>query len=283
MPLTLQSSGGQGGFQLINQSNSGTFSLQPRGVPFQQLDIIASYLRNYMTEFRNPSFYTYRLDGNGFQIQDGGFDMYDNGNITSPAIRAGNIYTSSAVYTAAAYPSASNYQQTSSAILDGDFYYTSLGYVQYGVTQSATFHPLTVIGSRSTPGPVGWQVGGNSGADGGGLLATGSIYTGSNVSGFTVHAFYRQTYNATDPSHCTVVILLGHPNWGSTFGTIISGSEPVNLGGCGVRLLSSGSNTSNILALNTLLSKLNGVQVTAAECKTVVDNFVTRIKESVGF
>ena len=78
-------------------------------------------------------------------------------------------------------------------------------------------------------------------------------------------------------------MLLGHPNWGSTFGTIVSGSEPVNLGGCGVRLLSSGSSTSNILAVNTLLSKASGVQVTAAECKTVVDNFVTRIKQSVGY
>lgn len=253
------------------------------GSPYQQLNTIATYLRNYMADFRNPSFYTYRLDGNGFQIQDGGFDMYDIGNITSPAIRAGNIYTSSAVYSAAVYPSASNYTQTSSAVLDGDFYYTSLGYVQYGVTQSATFHPLTVIGSRSTPGPVGWQVGGNSGADGGGLLATGSIYTGSVVNGFTVHAFYRQTYNAVDPSHCTVIILLGHPNWGSTFGTIISGSEPVSFGGCGVRLFSSGSNTENVLAINTLLSKQTGSLVTAAECKTVVDNFITRVKQSVGF
>lgn len=253
------------------------------GSPYQQLNTIATYLRNYMADFRNPNFYTYRLDGTGYYILDGGFDMYDNGNITSPAIRRGNIYTSSAVYSTIAYPSASNYTQTSSAVLDGDFNYVSLGYVQYGVTQSATFHPLTVIGSRSTPGPVGWQVGGNSGADGAGLLATGSIYTGSVVDGFTVHAFYRQTYNAVDPSHCTVIILLGHPNWGSTFGTIISGSEPVSLGGCGVRLFSTGSNTENVLAINTLLSKQTGSLVTAAECKTVVDNFITRIKQSVGF
>ena len=35
-------------------------------------------------------------------------------------------------------------------------------------------------------------------------------------------------------------------------------------------------NSGNVGGL-TLLSKLSGVQVTAAECKTVVDNFVTRI------
>lgn len=282
------------GLSLTNQNNAGGFSLSGvsgrfnagtivTGIPYQQLNTIASYLRNYMPEFRNPNFYTYRLDGDGFQILDGGFDMYDNGNITSPAIRAGTIYTSSAVYSVSTYPSASNYTQTSSAILDGDFYYTSLGYVQYGVTQSALYHPLTVIGSRSTPGPVGWQVGGNSGADGTGLLAFGRIYSGSVVDGFTVHAYYRQTYNAGDPSHCTVIILLGHPNWNSTFGTIISGSESAGMGGVGVRFFSSGSDTNNILAVNTLLSKASGVQVTAAECKTVVDNFILRIKQSVGF
>ena len=284
MPLTLSNINNAGGFSLSNQNNSGRFSLQGRGFPFQQLKDIAVYLRGYMSEFRNPSFYTYRLDGTGFQILDGGFDMYDGGNITTPALRSGTSYTGTSAYSAALYPSASNYTQaSSSAILDGDFHYISLGYVQYGVTQSAAFHPLTVIGSRATSGPVGWQVGGNSGADGGGLLATGSIYTGSVVNGFTVHAFYRQTYNATDPSHCTVIILLGHPSWNSTFGTIVSGSDVVSLGGCGVRFFSSGSNTSNILAINTLLSKASGVQVTAAECKTVVDNFVTRIQQSVGF
>ena len=287
MPLTLENRGGGGGLQLINAFNAGKLELKPptpTGVPYQQLTTIASYLRDYMTEFRNPNFYTYRLDGNGFQIQDGGFDMYDIGNITSPAVRAGTIYTSSATYSAVAYPSASNYTQTASAaIIDNDFYYVSLGYIQFNVTQNSTYHPLTVIGSRSTPGPVGWQVGGNSGADGGGLLATGSIYTGNVVNGFTVHSFFRQTYNAGDPSHCTVIILLGHPNWNSTFGTIISGSERVNLGGCGVSLLSTGTSTSNILAINTLLSKASGVQVTSTECKTVVDNFITRIKEAVGF
>lgn len=280
------------GLELTNQNNAGSFGLTGtnglfvagvRAAPYEQLDTIAIYLRNYMADFRNPSFYTYRLDGNGFYIEDGGLDMYDNGNVTSPALRAGTIYTSSAGYSAAVYPSASNYQQTSSAVLDGDFNYVSLGYVQYGATQSATFHPLTVIGSRRTAGPVGWQVGGNSGADGGGLLAAGTIYSGSDVNGFTVHSYYRQTYNAGDPSHCTVIALLGHPNWGSIFGTIISGSEAVSAGGCGVRFLSTGSNTTNILAINTLLSKGSGVQVTAAECKTVVDNFVLRIKESINF
>jgi hypothetical protein len=50
--------------------------------PYLQLNTIATYLRNYMSDFRNPSFYTYRLDGTGFYILDGGGDMFDQGNIT---------------------------------------------------------------------------------------------------------------------------------------------------------------------------------------------------------
>jgi len=53
------------------------------GVPFQVLNTIAVYLRNYMADFRNPSFYNYQCDGSGFFISDGGGDMYDSGNITT--------------------------------------------------------------------------------------------------------------------------------------------------------------------------------------------------------
>lgn len=254
------------------------------GIPFEQLTTIATYLRNYMADFRNPSFYTYWLDGNGFFINDGGSDMYDNGNITTPWLRSGTTYVGTAGYSAAAYPAAVNYTNTTSTLIDTDFYYVSLGYVQYGPPQASTFHPLTVIGTRSTTGqPVGWQVGGNSGADGGGTLASGLVYNGTVIQGFTVYAFYRETYNAGDPSHCNLFILLGHPNWSSTFGTISTFADPVGNGGCGGYLFTSGAGVKNILAIQTLLSKASGVLVTSAECQTVVQNFITRIKESIGF
>lgn len=254
------------------------------GIPFEQLNTIATYLRNYMADFRNPSFYTYWLDGNGFNISDGGADMYDSGNITTPWLRSGTTYVGAGGYSVAAYPSAINYTNTSRTLVDTDFYYVSLGYVQYGPPQANTYHPLTVLGSRSSTGqPVGWQVGGNSGADGGGTLASGIIYNGSTIQGFTVYAFYRETYNAGDPSHCNLFILLGHPNWSSTFGTISTFADPVANGGCGGYLYTSGAGVKNILAIQTLLSKASGVLVTSAECQTVVQNFVTRIKEAIGF
>ena len=221
--------------------------------PYALIDTISSYLRNYMSDFRNPSFYVYRLDGSGFFISDGGSDMFDSGNITTPWLRSGLSYTGITQYAAASYPSAINYTLSSSTITDTDFYYTSLGYIQYTApTQSSTFHPLTVIGSRATDGqPVGWQVGGDSGADGNGLLASGLIYSGQSLSGFTVYSFFRETYNTFDPSHCNLYILLGHSNWSSSFGNISFGAQPVVQGGCGGFLYSSGSGTKNLLAIQT--------------------------------
>ena len=74
------------------------------GTPYTQINTITTYLRTYMSDFRNPSFYTYWLDGSGFYINDGGSDMYDNGNVTSPIVRSGTTYVGAGGYSAAAYP-----------------------------------------------------------------------------------------------------------------------------------------------------------------------------------
>lgn len=257
--------------------------------PFSELQTIAEYLRNYMPEFRNPSFYAYRLDGNGYEISDGGGDMYDNGNISSPWIVANTEYLGTDAYSSGSYPFAVDYTQSATTqTLDTSFGYISLGYQQYTGTQSLTYLPLTVLGARDneTYGPnlpIGFQTGGNSGADGGGTLASGTIYSGATVSGFTVYAFFRETYNAGDPSHCDLYILLGHPNWNSTFGTVSSFAQPTNVGGCGGYLYTTGAGTQNILAIKTLLSKNGGQLVTQAECQTVVNNFILRIKQSQSF
>ena len=76
---------------------------------------------------------------------------------------------------------------------------------------------------------------------------------------------------------------MGHPNWDSTFGTVNSFAQPTNQGGCGGYLYTTGSGTQNILSIKTLLSKNSGQLVTSAECQTVVNNFVLRIKESLNF
>jgi len=259
--------------------------------PYTELQTIAEYLRNYMPEFRNPSFYAYQLDGNGYEISDGGGDMYDNGNISSPWVIANtDYYSSTNAYNPSAYPLAVDYTNSATtATLDTSFGYISLGYQQYdNISQSLTYLPLTVLGSRNNDAygfglPVGFQTGGNSGADGGGTLASGSIYSGETVSGFTAYAFFRETYNASDPSHCDLYILLGHPNWNSTFGTVNSFAQPTSVGGCGGYLYTTGAGTKNILAIKTLLSKNSGQLVTSSECQTVVNNFIIRVKQSQGF
>ncbi len=263
--------------------------------PYTELQNIAEYLRNYMSEFRNPSFYAYNCDSNGpnagYEISDGGGDMYDNGNISSPWLVSNTEYISNSGYDPSTYPFAVNYINSATTTnLDTSFGYISLGweYSPQNTPGPLTYLPLTVLGARDneTYGPnlpVGFQTGGNSGADGGGTLASGTIYNGTVVSGFTTYAFFRETYNAGDPSHCDLYILLGHPNWDSSFGTVNSFAQPTNVGGCGGYLYAAASGTQNVLAIKTLLSKSGGALVTSAECQTVVDNFVRRIKEAVNF
>jgi hypothetical protein len=270
-------------------NNNGYWTSYVPSNPYNDLQIIAEYLRGFMPDFRNPSFYAYQLDGNGYEINDGGGDMYDNGNISSPWIIAGTEYLQTDAYTSGGFPYAVDYTNSATTTnIDTSFGYISLGYQQFNSTQSLTYLPLTVLGARDniTYGsgfPIGFQTGGNSGADGGGTLDSGYIYSGSVVSGFTVYAFYRETYNANDPSHCDLYILLGHSNWDSTFGTVNSFAQPTNQGGCGGYLYTSGSGTQNILSIKTLLSKNGGQLVTLEECQTVVNNFILRIKESLNF
>lgn len=273
-------------------NDNGFWTSYSPNTPFNDLEIIAQYLRNYMPEFRNPNFYNYWLDGNGFYISDGGGDMYDSGNISSPWLISGDEYISNSQYDSGNFPYAIDYTNSGvTTMTDTSFGYISLGYEQYDVntdSQSPTYLPLTVLGARDNstygPGlPIGFQTGGNSGADGGGSLSSGSIYSGETVSGFTVYAFYRETFNAGDPSHCDLYILLGHPNWNSTFGTVNSFAQPTGDGGCGGYLYTSGSGTQNILSIKSLLSKESGVEVTQSECQTVVNNYIARISEAVGF
>jgi hypothetical protein len=272
-------------------NDNGYWTSYTPSTPFNDLEIIASYLRNYMDDYKNPNFYDYWLDGDGYYISDGGGDMYDGGNISTPWLISGDEYIGTGDYDSGSYPYAVDYTQSATTqMMDTSFGYISLGYEQYNNGfQSPTYLPLTVIGARDNetygPGlPIGFQTGGNSGADGGGALSSGSIYSGETVSGFTVYAFYRETYNAGDPSHCDLYILLGHPNWNSSFGpTIGSYAQPTSEGGCGGYLYTTGNGTQNILAIKTLLSKSGGQLVTSGECQTVVNNFIARVSEAVGF
>ena len=294
MPLTLSNTSGTGNFILVNTSNSGNFSFNISNPPspsptsgsvYTLVDTIMPYLRANSGSLRNPNFFTYFLDGNQYQILDGGNDMFDQSNYTAPWLRDNTSYLNS---NAIPIPTPSlNYSSQSSTLTDTNFYYAASGYSQStgsypGGTQSSRFHPLTMIGARSGSGPIGFQKAGNIGADGSGFLVTGSIYSGSVVNGFTAHAFYRQSYGqASDPSICDVYVLLGHPNWGSTFDTVIS-SSIAGTNNQGATLYATGS-SSELLSMTTLLSSLTSSAIPFSSVKTVVDNYITLVKTVLNY
>ena len=256
----------------IGASNNGGTSLSF----FTNIEAITTYLKGYMSDYRNPDFYEYGLDGDGHYINDGGGDMMDNSNFTTPLLIS-NVSYSGDSGNSNDFPYSVDYNANGVGTIDTSFGFISLGY------NNPTYLPLTVIGTRATianPGtPIGFQCGGNIGADGGGTFIEGNIYTGDTVSGFTVHSYYRETYDAGDPSVCDVFILLGHPDWNSVFGDVFYGGDSSNQGS-GSYLYTKGNGAQNVLAIKTLLSKSGGVEVTFSEVNTVVDNFIRRIKEA---
>ena len=245
-------------------------------LPYQDLNLIATYLRNYITtSLRNTSFYAYTLDGNNYFITDGGNDMFDGGNYTTLWLNAGTNYTGGSTI---AIPPALSYSQTTIALTDTDFYYISLGN-----SSSPDTRPLTFLGSRSgTGGPIGFQKAGNIGADGGGNITIADVYTGTVINGFTTHAYYRQTFGqASDPAICDLYILLGHPAWNSTFGAInkfATSDKQIQ----GAYFYTSGAGTKNILAITTLLSRASPTEIPLADIQTVVQNYTLLIGQAIG-
>jgi hypothetical protein len=249
------------------------------------LNIIAAHLRNYMTEFRNSNFWAYTCDGDisGYYIRDGGNDMYDRGNYTTPWLLSGALYNTGDD-DLVEFPEAVPYITTSQTVTDSTFNYVSLGYINDEDTEDEpqpdqSRHPLTILGYRCD-GPVGWQIGGELGADGGGDVSSNILYAGATINGFTVHAAYRQVYNAGDPTVCNLILLLGHPSWSSVFGPILTDLSNTDTDSNGF-YFAAGSGSQNILAIHTLLSKpdTDDILIPDSELQAVVAAFTARIGE----
>lgn len=237
----------------------------------------AAYMRNYLSEIRNTGFYSYLLDGDEFTITDGGNDMFDaGGNSTYPWFAANTpVYSSNANGSQPAVDRLS-YNTTTAQIVDTNMYYVSLGY--NSATPSLAI-PLSLIGARTgTNQTIGFQKTGDSGADGAGTLDSGLFYNANTVQGFTVTAFRRQTYSAAaDPTHCDIYMIIGHPAWGSVYGTINTFAHPVSNGTQGGHTYMTG--TTNVIAITSLLSRTGSTgAVLNAELTTVVDAWVNRLK-----
>jgi len=258
--------------------------LAPRAPPNPclpgSLDRIATSLRRFQAEFRNANFYAYRTDGNAVYIRDGGDDMYDNGNYTSPWLRSGILYVDGTSEPDGEFIS---YGDTTETVVDDDFRYISLGYVQ-GVDlsvddgpQDDSRHPLMVLGTRCD-GPVGWQIAGELGADGNGNTQLFILYSGQTVEGFQVHAAARQVWAANDPTLCNVILLIGSPAWGSAFGPVDAFADTdTNSNGF---YLYAGEGSRSILAVHFVLSKpedASETPISSAELRAVIGRFLRRL------
>jgi len=264
----------------VNAAGGGTASNSVDGTPgftdpTSTLATVATYLRNRMSDLRNPSFFSYALDGNEYYIGDGGNDMYDGGNYTAPALRSGATYSSSGSIPT---PPALSYAQTSVATSDTDFHYVSLGY-----GTSPDRRPLTMLGVRTTAGqPTGFQKSGNLGADNSGSINYGYLHQGATVAGFTVYAYYRQTYGqGADPSVCDLYLLFGHSTWGSSFGTV-SASRATNTDANFAQLSASGAGVANLMAATLLLSRPNPTPIPTSDMTAVISRMLGHVRDALG-
>lgn len=259
------------------------FHARKVGSPYLLIDTMISALRTNRDQLKNLNFYPYALDGDVFYIQDGTGDMYDFGNWTTPWLRSGIGYTGN-TGSRATFPRSVMYSATGSSVTDTDFYFASIGYSQQTAGSSTTTiaHPLTVIGTRSGMGSVGWQIGGNAGADGAGSIGSSFVYRGEIVNGFTTWSWYRQISGAGDPSICSLFLLLGHTNWSSTFGGISTVSGP-NTDHAACWLYTSGSDVNNILAIYSLLSRSGGTAVTHGQLVNITNNYTSILRTALGY
>lgn len=252
------------------------------------LNTIAGYLRNYITEFRNPNFWGYTCDGGADSfIYSGGGNMLNQGHFTSPWLLSGDLYVSDDAYVSD-YPYHIVYSTSTESVMDTDFNYLSLGWIAEsdtgGQQVDQSLLPTTVLGYRCS-GPVGWQIGGNIGY-GTETVISGYIHTNANVNGFTVYAGYRQVYNSTGESRvskCHLFILLGHPIWASVFGPVSLYSDDTDSYSCGCYMY-AGAGSENILALCTLLSKTPetaSTPISDSELQVITGRFIQRIKEAM--
>jgi hypothetical protein len=271
-------------YRSITRVNSQPSITSPIDLVPGILNTIAVYLRNYMTEFRNTNFWAYKMDGTNVYIQDGGNDMFDDGIFITPWLLSGDRYDLSVTETAA-YSQIIQYDTVTETTVDTSLKYISLGYILETSNNeqiNKSLHPLTVLCYRPS-GPVGWQNGGEIGADGTGVANHGYVYENVIVNGFNVYAGYRQVWGAAnDPTICQLVILLGHSSWGSVFGPVEIISDDSDSGYCRF-VMYAGDGSKNIMALFTLLSKPNTDSddpIPTAELETVIFNFTKRIKEA---
>ena len=251
------------------------------------MDDVGTAIQNGRTGYLlSTNNYSYRFDaGDARYINDGGGDIYDRGNFTSPVSSSTRSTSSPSTGNQTTnHPDAIYYNQTSSLTHPNESNYT---YVAGGWTYNnyaGNDGPLIVATTTGNSGYqwCGWMVGGNSGADGQGSRATIDLYSGSTVNGFTVYSSYMSTTGAVDPSSNDLYILLGHPKWGSVFGTV-NKYNLTNTGYTNSAMWSDGTSQNNILAIKLFIARSSAVAPVQTEMQGIVDDIIGDIKTQFGY
>ena len=232
--------------------------------------------------------HSYRFDANDARyVGDGLTDIWDNGNFTTPVSSSNRSSSSPSTGNQTSnHPDAIYYNQTSPLTHPNlsNYTYVAGGWTYYNL--SGTAGPLIVATTTGNSGYqwCGWMVGGNSGADGSGSRTTTDLYSGSVVNGFTVYSSYMSTTgtSGSDSSSNDLYILLGHPKWGSVFGTV----NKYNLNNTAYTnsaMWSESTSQNNILAIKTFFSRTSGAAPVQSEMQGIVDDIIGDIKTQFGY
>ena len=220
-----------------------------------QLLKISEMLTPFMSDFKNPNFYEYILDGNEFFISDGGNDMFDGGNYTRLRID-GNL-SSDLSYNQRTQNNITVSGKTAQVI--------SLGYQR----------PLIMLAYCSQRSNIGMNKKGNLGADGGGNTTSYVVYNGAKINGYTVYSWVRVVYNAGDPSIGDLYFAIGD-NSSKFFGNMNTfASTNTDDGESYMTIDCQGALVGTIL-----LSKPSGAYISISDCQTVMNNFVQRLNRN---
>lgn len=267
---------------IVSQLNSGSIS-DLRDYMSAVGSAIQTGRTGYLLTTNN---YSYRFDDqDARRINDGGSDIYDGGNLTSPISSSTRSTSSpSTGNTVSSHPDSIYYSQTTPLTHPTRSSYT---YVAGGWTYNnyaGNDGPLIVAATTGNSGYqwCGWMTGGNSGADGSGSKSQTDVYNGSLVDGFTVYSTYMSITGASDPSSNDLYILLGHPRWASTFGTINKYNN-TSTGSTNSAMWSESTSQNNILAIKLFIARSSGVAPVFSEMQGIVDDIIGDIRTEFGY
>ena len=237
--------------------------------------------------------YSYSYETNSKFITDGGGDMFDNANFTSPVSSSTRSNSSPSTNQGLSeHPDCVSYEEDSAkaGFATGDYVHPNIAnftFVAGGWTSGGNSGANGALIAAGTTGDsgyqwCGWMVGGNSGSDGSGSKTQVDIYDNENVQGFQVYSSYMSTSGSGDPSCNGLYILVGHTKWGTVFGTVNkynnSSTQYFNSA-----MWSDGTSQVNVLAIYLLIARSNGALPVQSEMQDIVDEIIGDIKYEFGY